>query len=167
MKIDDFNVTNGIPTEFNQYSVSGSYQPVTGTETKTEKKSVTKKMLAWVCAICVILSGAFGFGGTYLANRLTASEPAAQNIETPAAEKSSSSSPVVIYKAADTVNTSAGNLAASGDEMTYAQAAALVKDSVVEINTEYTTRNSWFQYTTGGAGSGVILSEDGYTSFLE
>ena len=162
MKIDDFNVTNGIPTEFNQYSVSGSYQPVTGTETKTEKKSVTKKMLAWVCAICVILSGAFGFGGTYLANRLTASEPAAQNIETPAAEKSSSSSPVVIYKAADTVNTSAGNLAASGDEMTYAQAAALVKDSVVEINTEYTTRNSWFQYTTGGAGSGVILSEDGY-----
>ena len=32
----------------------------------------------------------------------------------------------------------------------------------MEINTEYTTRNSWFQYTTGGAGSGVILSEDGY-----
>ena len=32
----------------------------------------------------------------------------------------------------------------------------------MEINTEYKTENIWFQYTTGGAGSGVILTEDGY-----
>lgn len=38
-----------------------------------------------------------------------------------------------------------------------------VKDSVVEITTE-TVQESWFiqQYVTEGAGSGVIISEDGY-----
>ena len=50
---------------------------------------------------------------------------------------------------------------ASGSDLTYAQAAALVKDSVVEINTEFTIRSYW-QYNASGAGSGVIISEDGY-----
>jgi serine protease Do len=116
------------------------------------------KAAAGLCALCVVLSGAFGFGGTMLANRLSGS--GAVSAETKEALPSSSNRSVVVYKSAQGTPVSA--TAKSGEPMTYAQVAAMVKDSVVEINTEYTTRNAWFQYTTGGAGSGVILSDDGY-----
>ena len=48
--------------------------------------------------------------------------------------------------------------------LTSAQVAAKVESSVVAITTEHmTTSNYWFgSYVTSGAGSGVIISEDGY-----
>ena len=129
---------------------------------KKEKKTVGVKAVACICAACVLLSGAFGFGGTLLANRLNGnSSSAVSETQRPASSsQASSGESVVIYKSVDDVATSTA--ATAGGDLTYAQVAALVKDSVVEINTEYTTRNSWFQYTTGGAGSGVIISQDGY-----
>ena len=163
MLIEDMqNEKAGIPTEFNQYNISGSYQPQQ--HNHKEKKPITRKTIAWACAICVVLSGAFGFGGTYLAHQITAQDPVVQSSDTQTAQKVSSGAPIIIYKAADTTNTAstAKATASSDSDMTYAQVAAIVKDSVVEINTEYKTENIWFQYTTGGAGSGVILTEDGY-----
>ena len=163
MLIEDMqNEKAGIPTEFNQYNISGSYQPQQ--HNHKEKKPITRKTIAWACAICVVLSGAFGFGGTVLAHRITAQDPAVQSSDMQTAQKVSSGAPIVIYKAADTASTAstAKATASSDSDMTYAQVAAIVKDSVVEINTEYKTENIWFQYTTGGAGSGVILTEDGY-----
>ncbi|MBO6052289.1 MAG: trypsin-like peptidase domain-containing protein [Clostridia bacterium] len=128
------------------------------------KKTVSLKAAALLCALCVVLSGLFGFGGTIIANRVSTPVEPAQNAETGEEQQSitflSGATPVAALRTADDVQTSAS--ASAGDDLTYAQVAAIVKDSVVEINTEYTTRNSWFQYTTGGAGSGVILSEDGY-----
>ena len=166
MSINDMkNETTGILIDFNQSNISGSYQPQHNKPVK-EKKPLTRKTLAWACAICVLLSGAFGFGGSYLANRVTASAPAVLSSDTQAARNSSASTPIVVYKAADTTGNTASRANAAdsstGGDMTYAQVAAIVKDSVVEINTEYKTENVWFQYTTGGAGSGVILTEDGY-----
>ena len=58
-----------------------------------------------------------------------------------------------------------GQLPASADGvLTSAQVAAKVESSVVAITTEQmTTSNYWFgNYVTSGAGSGVIISEDGY-----
>lgn len=48
--------------------------------------------------------------------------------------------------------------------LTSAQVAAKVERSVVAITTEHmTTSNYWFgSYVTSGAGSGVVISEDGY-----
>ncbi|NLN22858.1 MAG: trypsin-like serine protease [Clostridiales bacterium] len=46
------------------------------------------------------------------------------------------------------------------DKGTIASVVAEVKDSVVEITTEYATKQSFFY--TQGAGSGVIISEDGF-----
>lgn len=37
-----------------------------------------------------------------------------------------------------------------------------VENSVVEITTEYKVMSSFYQYVTSGAGSGVIMSSDGY-----
>lgn len=50
-----------------------------------------------------------------------------------------------------------------GEPMTKAEAAAAVKDSVVEITTEQLVTGSYFnQYVKSGAGSGVIIAEEGY-----
>ena len=51
-----------------------------------------------------------------------------------------------------------------GDDsgFTYADVAANVKNSVVAISTEYKVVSYWQEYVTGGAGSGVVMSEDGY-----
>lgn len=51
----------------------------------------------------------------------------------------------------------------SGDSMTYAEVAAKVKPTVVEITTEQTVNGSYFeQYVQSGAGSGVVITTDGY-----
>jgi len=52
--------------------------------------------------------------------------------------------------------------AGEGTPLTYADVAANVKDSVVAITTEYKVVSYWQEYVTGGAGSGVVMSEDGY-----
>jgi serine protease Do len=52
---------------------------------------------------------------------------------------------------------------ASGGSISVADAAASVKQTVVEITTESVVRNAWVgQYVQDGAGSGVIVSTDGY-----
>ena len=55
-------------------------------------------------------------------------------------------------------------LPVDGSVLTSAQVAAKVERSVVAITTEHmTTSNYWFgNYVTSGAGSGVIISQDGY-----
>ena len=65
----------------------------------------------------------------------------------------------VIYKTTDGSTTTTG----SDDSASGIPAvAAKVENSVVEIVTEQVTTNSFFgQYVTQGAGSGVIISEDG------
>lgn len=48
-------------------------------------------------------------------------------------------------------------------DLTVAEIASLASDSVVEITTEYvTTGNFMQQYVSSGAGSGVIITDDGY-----
>ena len=112
----------------------------------------TFKTFAALFAACAVISGVFGFGGTALALRTNAVTDPASAVQT---VKSSAQVIRQVSTLKDVVST-------AGDELSYAEAAAIVKDSVVEINTEYTVRNSRFRYAAGGAGSGVILSEDGY-----
>ncbi|MBR5366350.1 MAG: trypsin-like peptidase domain-containing protein [Clostridia bacterium] len=130
------------------------------------KKSGSVKAVAIICACAVILSGLAGFGGTVLGNRLTAKNNVTVTEATDTAQKNPAAAPtsgdsVVIYKSVDVDNVTTSTSTTAGSDLTYAQVAALVKDSVVEINTEFTVRGYW-QYNASGAGSGVIISEDGY-----
>ena len=52
-------------------------------------------------------------------------------------------------------------MSADGGSSSYYNVANLVKDTVVEITTEYVISNR-FQYITSGAGSGIIITKDGY-----
>ena len=57
------------------------------------------------------------------------------------------------------VNESTGE----ADALTIPQVVEKVSDTVVEIRTKHTSGNIWFgTYETTGAGSGVIISENGY-----
>lgn len=113
---------------------------------KKPKNSANRKMAAVIC-VCLLGSGAFGFGGTLLANRIASGSPGGAG---------SSGSPV-IYQS---TRSPSGE---TGEEMTVKDVAAIAKQSVVEIRTESLSTNPFLrEMVTEGAGSGVILSEDGY-----
>lgn len=150
--------------QYNRPEQSGgqiSYTPSAHNGKKQKNRnSVSKGAVAVVCALTIVLSGCFGFCGTMLANRLNQSTTSVNNGGSVSmATNGNVDTPIVIYKSVEDIATSTGNV---GENLTYSQVAAMVKDSVVEIVTEFNNQSVWYQYVTTGAGSGVIISEDGY-----
>ena len=136
-----------------------AYAPAEGRKKKEKKKSsgsVSRGALALVCCLTVALSGVCGFAGTYFANRMNGGT----TVDANGNAVLNSGNTAVVYRTVEDIVTSTGT---TGNEtLTYSQVAEVVKDSVVEIMTEYTVQSMWYQYVTGGAGSGVIISDDGY-----
>lgn len=106
--------------------------------------SLTRKSLALLIALCVVVSALFGFGGSYLANALNGGHSSSS--KTASVSKNG-------YKLED----------ATGSKMTVQEVTNKTKDSVVEIKTESVSADAWMQqYVTEGAGSGVVMTADGY-----
>lgn len=109
-------------------------------------RRITLSVKAIAAALAVVIAGSalFGFGGGYLAVK-TASDSGAAPGST------------VLYEAVE-------HTSASGDsEFSVAGVAAKAADSVVEITTESAVFDKWYgQYVSEGAGSGVVITEDGY-----
>ncbi len=116
---------------------------------KKKSKKVVKN-LAIGLLIVGLSAGSGALGAMLAGGGETATEAPAQTTV---------STPVVTMPGAQTANTA---LSSDGG-MTYAQVAAKVKPSVVEITTEQTVNGSYFsQYVQSGAGSGVLITADGY-----
>ena len=119
-----------------------------------KKKSSAGKKVALIAGalaltLCVGIGG--GFFGAYLAgnkdNLYTSQTSASQNSD------NKNDSALQIIQASDT----------EVAPTTIQEVALKVKDSVVEITTETTTYDSFYgQYISQAAGSGVIISADGY-----
>lgn len=106
--------------------------------------SLTRKSLALLIALCVVVSALFGFGGSYLANALNGGHSGSS--KTASVSKNG-------YKLED----------ATSSKMTVQEVTNKTKDSVVEIKTESVSADAWMQqYVTEGAGSGVVMTADGY-----
>ncbi len=134
-----------------------SYTPYTAkVQKKKEKKPITRSAIAVICCLAVVFSGIAGFGGAYIANQRFSSEPAG-SLQTGGNVSGES---VVIYRGVENVSTSVEK--DDGAALNFEEVAAIVKDSVVEITTEYNMQSMWYQYVTEGAGSGVIISENGH-----
>lgn len=79
-----------------------------------------------------------------------------------------SGSPKVVVQSVerDTSGLNATSTSTSGNDLTLPQVSALVSPSVVVITTEQVVYSTWSWYgqsqVQSGAGSGVIISEDGY-----
>lgn len=107
---------------------------------------VTKKSISFALVICILLSTLLGFGGGFLAS---------------SAKRKSSG---VSISTASESNTTAMTTS-DGSSLTVAGVADKVGNSVVEITTETIVTGDFMrQYITNskGAGSGVIVSADGY-----
>ena len=137
-----------------------SYGPSDNKQKKKKEKkfsgSMSRGAVALVCSLTIVFSGVFGFAGTYLANSMNKTETVDVNGNT----VTKAGNTAVVYRSVEDIVTSTG--AVKGEPLTYSEVADVVKDSVVEIMTEYTAHGMWYQYVTGGAGSGVIISDDGY-----
>lgn len=124
------------------------------TEEAPQKKK-RNRLPALALALCVTVSGLFGFAGGYVSNSVKASPPDS------ASDSVSAVQTEVMYQ-------SVIRSVASGDTsisaaMTVPEVAAAVKETVVEITTETVSTNGRMgQLISEGAGSGVIVSTDGY-----
>ncbi len=108
---------------------------------KRDPKYVTTKSFVIALIVCIIVSAAVGAGAYALAISYFGGTS--------------------IDKSVTTTNY---NLAkATGSELSIQEIIAKNENSVVAIETESVSTDSWLgQYVTQGAGSGVIYSEDGY-----
>ncbi len=125
--------------------VYGGSDPIPPKKEKKEKKKKSGAgivlLVILLCVVCVLGSAAAGYLGVVYAR---GKYPPETKIET-----------TVLYRS---VSTAPEN---TEGEPSFADIAELVAPSVVEITTEETI-TSIFQYVSQGAGSGVIISEDGY-----
>lgn len=114
------------------------------------RKSRRNRPSALMLVTCVVACSLFGFAGGYVSDQMTKSQ----------STTSSKARTEVLYQ-------SVIRTVAAGDSadvaMTVAEAAAVVKQTVVEITTETVTTNGRMgQLISEGAGSGVIITADGY-----
>ena len=110
--------------------------------------TLTRKSLALIVVLCLVVSAAAGFGGAMIGNSLFGSSAPLNHGSDKKASASTSG-----YTLED----------ATGASMTVQEITEAAKPSVVEIKTESVSSDVWMQqYVTEGAGSGVIVTNDGY-----
>ncbi len=124
-----------------------------GSGNKSKAVTLTRKSLALLIACCMVLSCLFGFAGSRIGNSMfggSNGELAATGVTETANEAA--------------VSTTGYNLQnATGSNLTIQEITKTAQKSVVEIKTEGVVSDSWMQqYVTEGAGSGVIISKEGY-----
>ena len=132
--------------DMQNHQMNYSQPPRAPRKKRSNGKIYTTVAIIGVCS--VLLSGVAGYAGTRIANETSKDNTSSQvYTQTPA-----------------TSNTTPNTSNAGIEVMDVSGIVAMLRPSVVEITTEsVSSGNSIFgQYTQQGAGSGVILSEDGY-----
>jgi len=144
-------------------------------------KIMKKSFLAIVVVLTVMLSGIAGFVGAYLGNNINDTAPEIVQPK-PLTKNDPDASPEWDYEQLnayldefitsklpvdDTENSDASTdtmaFRPPSQQMTVQEIAALNSDAIVEIYTESVVNNGRMgQFVNEGAGSGVIMSEDGY-----
>lgn len=118
---------------------------------KMRRYIITAKSAVIALAFSITVSSAFGFAGGFAAAGYYDGAGADSGLQ------------LSLNTKADTTSFLEDPSAESDSDLSIASIASLTANSVVEITTETVTTDSWMQqYVTNGAGSGVIISQDGY-----
>ena len=140
------------PPEQPQYSA-----PAQPEKPRRKKKFNGKKLARSVVAL--VLAAAMGFAGGFVGAKYGGSGKVVIQQAAPSAASDSSTG----SSGADSTITAASS---SGSSLTTEQVADMVSPSVVVITTEQVVYSQWSWYgqsqVESGAGSGVIISSDGY-----
>ena len=130
-------------------------QPQTGAKPPRKKKKDTGRRIAR-SAVALVLAAAMGFAGGFVGAKFGGSGKVVIQQVAPSSTADSASG-------SDNSITAASS---SGSSLTTEQVADLVSPSVVVITTEQVVYSQWSWYgqnqVESGAGSGVIISSDGY-----
>lgn len=125
--------------------------PAPAPQTPKRRGGAVKKVLGSL--LMLVLCAAVGFGGGYLGGQASLrSAPPAPPAATPVPDA-----------AAPAPNTGSGSLSSATAGGSLVNVSAKVTPSVVAVTTEQVTTNGyWGQFVESGAGSGVVIREDGY-----
>ena len=131
-------------------------QPQTGAKPPRKKKKGTGRRIAR-SAVALVLAAAMGFAGGFVGAKFGGSGKVVIQQAAPSSSAASSSG---------STDHSITSAAASGSALSTEQVADMVSPSVVVITTEQVVYSQWSWYgqnqVESGAGSGVIISSDGY-----
>ena len=131
-------------------------QPQTGAEPPRKKKKGTGRRIVR-SAVALVLAAAMGFAGGFVGAKFGGSGKVVIQQAAPSSSAASSSG---------STDHSITSAAASGSALSTEQVADMVSPSVVVITTEQVVYSQWSWYgqnqVESGAGSGVIISSDGY-----
>ena len=133
-------------------------KPIKEKKKKVKTRNFTTGAVALVLIACIILSFGAGFGGAYVANVLVAplnNTPPSTDVGT----NNQSGESIIMYKSAMVADEEGEEI--DGD-LSVSSVADIVADSVVEITTEFQSSYGPYQFVSEGAGSGVIVSENGH-----
>ena len=121
-----------------------------------------KRFIVLIMAVTVIFSGAAGYGGTYLANTMANNAEADSSIVYPL-DQSAYALGSLDAVSPGILPLSAADQSTQARELSIPEIASLVANSVTEVFTEQIVRSGRMgQFVTEGAGSGVVISTDGY-----
>lgn len=124
---------------------SANAKPPKAKKPKKQRKPISRGGIAIALAVTMVFSCGLGFGGGYFANKVNTSTSGSLNIT-----KTSNSGTTTTASSTSTANSTS-------------EIVKKTADSVVEISTESVVTGSFAQqYVQQGAGSGVIISQDGY-----
>ena len=137
------------------------YTAPNGTEAQRPKNRNTKRVLLTVLTVllCVTCSFAAGFGGAYLAFRKLNTHSGVN--PAPSKDALYQSDPESVLSKSEQENSPYGS--AGENAFAISEVVAAVEDTVVVIDATVTTGNPFFgSGSATSAGSGVVISEDGY-----
>lgn len=124
---------------------SANAKPPKAKKPKKQRKPISRGGIAIALAVTMVFSCGLGFGGGYFANKVNTSTSGSLNIT-----KTSNSGTATTASSTSKANSTS-------------EIVKKTADSVVEISTESVVTGSFAQqYVQQGAGSGVIISQDGY-----
>ncbi len=156
MKPDEANADK--QTEVRSASRNTEYSPYP--KASAPKQNRSHPVLA--ALLTAVIGAAAGFGGGMVAAKKYAPQPTVINQNAPAQETAETTAAAEPSTAPVVAETTA---AADSGRLTIQEIAESASKSVVEINTESTVTTSGFfggTYSAQAAGSGVIISDDGY-----
>lgn len=154
------NDTGRLGKENTDFSMPDSERTSFGEANKNQRKKskfLTRRAGALLVSACILLSFCFGIAGMYAGSKIFGGSEIGQG------DINTQGTPTSNNNTGSTGNAALTYAEPDNDKyLSISEIAAMNANAVVEIVTQVTSNYFYQQYTQEGAGSGVIVTADGY-----